>query len=185
MADDRPTPRYGELAPEGWVWSPPADPHETETETEGTAPDGADADKAASHRNDAEGAASGTAPPAPYRVLDASISVFLLVTAVMTSSSSVPSLFDLRSTLEMFYSDRGLGEYGGGSAVDIAGAIAAIAQLVLLAATIWLTVRLIGQRRRSWPVPLLMGALAMIATIACVAVALVADPGLISNLSAT
>jgi hypothetical protein len=170
MADDRPTPRYGELAPEGWVWSPPADSHETERA--GTAPDGADAPTPA-------------ASPAPYRVLDASISVFLLVTAVMTSSSSVPSLFDLRSTLDMFYADRGLGDYGGGSAVDIAGAIAAIAQLVLLATTIWLTVRLIGQRRRSWPVPLLMGALAMIVTVACVAVALVADPGLISGLRAS
>ncbi|KJC65675.1 DUF6264 family protein [Agreia bicolorata] len=175
MTDNRPTPRYGELAPEGWVWSPPVDPRKTEAESAGTAPDEAAADNVAS-------AASSTAP---YRVLDASISVFLLVTAVMISSSSVPSLFDLRSTLEMFYADRGLGDYGGGSAVDIAGAIAAIAQLVLLAATIWLTVRLIGQRRRSWPVPLLMGALALIVTFGCVALALVADPGLLSSLSAS
>ena len=163
MADDRPTPRYGELAPEGWAWSPPTD----------------------SQQKDPDPPTVEDAPAKPYRVVDASISVFLLVTAVMFSSSSVPSLFGLRSTIDMFYADRGLGEYGGGSAVDIAGAVAAIAQLVLLAATIWLTVRLIGQRRRSWPVPLLMGALALIVTFGCLVLALVADPGLLTSISSS
>jgi len=166
MADDRPTPRYGELAPEGWVWSPPADP-------------------AAEPDDVGEPQAIEDTPAKPYRVVDASISVFLLVTAVMFSSSSVPSLFGLRSTIDMFYADRGLGEYGGGSAVDIAGAVAAIAQLVLLVAAIWLTVRLIGQRRRSWPVPLLMGALALIVTFGCLVLALVADPGLLASISSS
>ena len=161
MADDRPTPRYGELAPEGWVWSDAPQPEDPEPQTQ------------------------EPSAPKPYRVVDASISVFLLVTAVMFSSSSVPSLFGLRNTIDMFYADRGLGEYGGGSAVDIAGAVAAIAQLVLLAATIWLTVRLIGQRRRSWPVPLLMGALALIVTFGCLVLALVADPGLLASISSS
>lgn len=163
MADDRPTPRYGELAPEGWVWSPPDVPQQKDPEPQTAEP----------------------APAKPYRVVDASISVFLLVTAVMFSSSSVPSLFGLRSTIDMFYADRGLGEYGGGSAVDIAGAVAAISQLVLLAAAIWLTVRLIGQRRRSWPVPLLLGALALIVTFGCLVLALVADPGLLASISSS
>jgi hypothetical protein len=171
MADDRPTPRYGELAPEGWVWSPPADPHAAEVED--------------TQQEDPDPQATEGTPAKPYRVVDASISVFLLVTAVMFSSSSVPSLFGLRSTIDMFYADRGLGEYGGGSAVDIAGAVAAIAQLVLLAATIWITVRLIGQRRRSWPVPLLMGALALIVTFGCLVLALVADSGLLTSISSS
>jgi hypothetical protein len=172
MADDRPTPRYGELAPEGWVWSPPADPRDAQSDADTVVPPTAP-------ENDAE---EKGAPPKPYRVADAALSVFLLVMAVMLSSSTVPSLFGLRSTIEMFYADRGLGEYGGGSAVDIAGAVTAIAQLVLLVAAIWLTVRLIGQRRRSWPVPLLIGALAVIVTFGCLVVALVADPGLLASL---
>ena len=171
MADDRPTPRYGELAPEGWVWSPPTDPDAAEPDDP--------------RQKDPDPQPTDTASAKPYRVVDASISVFLLVTAVMFSSSSVPSLFGLRSTIDMFYADRGLGDYGGGSAVDIAGAVAAIAQLVLLAAAIWLTVRLIGQRRRSWPVPLLMGALALIVTFGCLVLALVADPGLLASISSS
>jgi hypothetical protein len=43
----------------------------------------------------------------------------------------------------------------------------------------------IGQRRRSWPVPLLLGALAGIVTFVSVALALVADPGFISSLSSS
>jgi len=171
MADDRPAPRYGELAPEGWVWSPPADPHAEEPDD--------------SQQTDPGPQTVENVSATPYRVVDASISVFLLVTAVMVSSSSVPSLFDLRTTIDMFYADRGLGEYGGGTAVDIAGAVAAIAQLVMLAAAIWLTVRLIGQRRRSWPVPLLLGALALIVTFGCLVLALVADPGLLASISSS
>jgi hypothetical protein len=181
MADDRPTPRYGELAPEGWVWSPPTDPRGADPETRPETGDHAVTARAASKKVADEPGATQK----PYRVADAAISVFLLVTAVMFSSSTVPSLFGLRSTIDMFYADRGLGEYGGGSAVDIAGAVAAIAQLVLLAAAIWLTVRLIGQRRRSWPVPLLIGALAVIVTFGCLVVALVADPGLLASLGSS
>jgi hypothetical protein len=176
MASDRPTPRYGEMAPEGWVWSPPADPHKAEPEA---APE---ADVVAPRAAPQKGEEDADAPQKPYRVADAALSAFLLVTSVMFSSSTVPNLFALRSTIDMFYADRGLGEYGGGSTVDIVGAIAAIANLVLLAASIWLTVRLIGQRRRSWPVPLLIGALAAIVTFGCVVLALVADPGLLGAL---
>jgi hypothetical protein len=175
MADDRPAPRYGELAPEGWVWSPPSDP-DAATSDDGT--------RETRPAPSTESAASD-AEAKPYRLADASFSVFLLVTALMLTTSSVPSLFGLRSTIERFYSDRGLGQYGGGPAVDIAGSIAAVSHLVLLAAAIWLTVRLIGQRRRSWPVPLLLGALAMIITFGCVIVALVADPGLLSSISSS
>jgi hypothetical protein len=167
------------MAPEGWVWSPPADPRSAESDS-GTGT-GTGTGRVAPEN----GADKPDAPQKPYRVADAALSVFLLVTAVMFSSSTVPSLFGLRSTIDMFYADRGLGEYGGGSAVDIAGAVAAIAQLILLAAAIWLTVRLIGQRRRSWPVPLLIGALATIVTFGCLIVALVADPGLLSSLASS
>jgi hypothetical protein len=161
----------------GWVWSPPADPQTAEPDAAGSVAD--------APRDDRNTEAVEGVSPGPYRVADASISVFLLVTAVMFSTSSVPALFGLRSTLEMFYADRGLGEYGGGSAVDIAGAVAAIAQLAFLAAAIWLTVRLIGQRRRSWPVPLLLGALAVIVMFGCLMLALVADPGLLASISAS
>jgi hypothetical protein len=183
MADDRPTPRYGELAPEGWVWSPPADPQSAEPDTEVVGDTAAP--RVAPRVAPAKDADEPAVPQTPYRVADAALSVFLLVMAVMFSSSTVPSLFGLRSTIDTFYADRGLGEYGGGSAVDIAGAVAAIAQLVLLALAIWLTVRLIGQRRRSWPVPLLIGALALIVTFGCLIVALVADPGLLAGLGSS
>ncbi|WP_374946620.1 DUF6264 family protein [Agreia sp.] len=178
MADDRPTPRYGEIAPEGWVWSPPADPHSAEAGSHAAA-------SVESPQKNARTTATGGASSKPWRTGDAAISVALLVLAVMLTSSTVPSLFGLRSTIDMFYADRGLGEYGGGSAVDIAGAVAAVTQLVLLAGAIWLTVRLVGQRRRSWPVPLLIGALAMIVTFGCVVLALVADPGLLASISAS
>jgi hypothetical protein len=180
MADDRPTPRYGELAPEGWVWSPPASPQAPRPGAQGAVSE----PTVSADKNDSE-IVDGAASPKPFRIADATFSVFLLVMAVMLSTSTVPSLFGLRSTIDTFYADRGLGEYGGGSAVDIAGAVAAIAQLVLLAAAIWLTARLIGQRRRSWPVPLLIGALSMIVMFGCVMVALVADPGLFSSLGSS
>lgn len=182
MADDRPAPRYGEMAPEGWVWSPPSDP-DADTTVGAAGSAGPVESSMPAPGVDAVETNAADAIRAPYRVVDASISVFLLVTGIMFTTSTVPAFFGLRSTIDQFYDDRGLGAYGGGSAVDIAGGIAAVSQLVLLVGAIWLTVRLIGQRRRSWPVPLLLGALALIITFTCMVLALVADPGLISALS--
>jgi hypothetical protein len=170
VAENRPTPRYGERAPEGWAWSPPDD----DTKSEPTDP-----------VKPAKPNEVPDAPSRPYLLADAATSIFLLVLGLAFETSAIPGLFQLRRTVEQFYTDRDLGEYGGGSAVDIVGAIAGSVHVALLILAIVLTVRVIGQRRRSWPVPLLLGALAGIVTFVSVALALVADPGFISSLSSS
>jgi hypothetical protein len=181
VSESRPTPSYGERAPEGWVWSPPGDGADSESvdQAEPVKPAGL-----------AEPVRQGStdvpdAPPRPYLLADAATSVFLLVLGLAFEASAIPGLFQLRGTVEKFYTDRDLGEYGGGSAVDIVGTVAGSAHIVLLLLAIALTVRVIGQRRRSWPVPLLLGALAGIVTFVSVALALVADPGFISSISSS
>lgn len=178
MAENSPTPSYGERAPEGWVWSPPDDG----TESDQAEPAGL-AEPAKPAGQDASDVPDAT--PRPYLLADAATSVFLLVLGLAFEASAIPGLFQLRNTVEQFYTDRDLGEYGGGSAVDIVGTVAGSAHIALLLLAVVLTVRVIGQRRRSWPIPLLLGALAGIVTFVSVALALVADPGFISSISSS
>jgi hypothetical protein len=60
VTDERPKPKYGELAPPGWVWKPPTDP-------DADAPDAGDTESGVGARgttSSGSGAAS-TTPPAP------------------------------------------------------------------------------------------------------------------------
>ena len=59
--DRRPRPQYGELAPEGWVWEPPADAN---APAEGTAPSSADASVAADSATTTASEVSAAGKPA-------------------------------------------------------------------------------------------------------------------------
>jgi hypothetical protein len=183
--DRRPRPKYGELAPEGWTWTPPV--QETTDHEPATTP----ADPVLDHPEPDPAGSSTPAPTLtaaqarPLRLGDVVLTITLILFGVVVTATGLPQLFALRQTINLFYDQQQLGSYGGGNAADIAGATAAILHVVILLTVIGVSVRLIGKRRIAFYVPVIGGALALLAVMVCMVVALMADPNLLASYSST
>ncbi|MFE6967381.1 DUF6264 family protein [Agromyces sp. NPDC057679] len=180
-ADERPRPRYGEYAPEGWTWQPPADPHAA----------------GATHAADAAGPGAGPAPaaggPGPAyarpdtgavaRPTDRAWTVALLVFGAMGAVYNVLSLVSLPSSmlqsLELTASMFGTTpptEFNPGPVVPVAIAIGVIAQLALwFVALRWSRARM-QAGSSSWWIPLLAGVVAFIVVMIVTYVVAFSDP---------
>ncbi|MFD5866524.1 DUF6264 family protein [Agromyces sp. NPDC127015] len=178
-ADERPRPRYGEYAPEGWTWQPPADPHSAGT----------------NHAPDAAGPAAGSArsagapvpayarPGAVARPTDRAWTVALLVFGAMGAVYNVLSLVSLPSSmlqsLQLTASMLGTTpptEFNAGPVTPIAIAVGVIAQLALwFGALVWSRARM-RAGTSSWWIPLLAGVVAFIVVMIVTYVVAFSDP---------
>jgi hypothetical protein len=182
--DKRPRPQFGELAPEGWTWTPPvtaatAEP-ETDAPTKAAAPLSTskpdakkldvDAMKPSATRFDPN------APQKPLRLGDILATSVLIMLGLVMTASGVQQFFQLQDMIGLFYTQEGIGTYAGGTSAQTAGVVAAVSQIVIMLAVIGFSVQLIGKRRLSFWVPLAGGALAAVVVFICMMVALFADP---------
>jgi hypothetical protein len=175
--DERPRPQYGEYAPEGWSWQPPADER-----TSDPAPQMA------------------TPPPPPVaasvdrrdRPADRIVTILLLVVGVLGAWSAIGSLQSLPTVLPeaLRQASEMLGT--GGAAFDytpapeVAGLILTgqIIQFVLLALVVWWSIARLRARRLAFWVPLVGGVLSFIALYAIMFAIIMSDPALVERLSA-
>ncbi|MDQ0576006.1 DUF6264 family protein [Agromyces albus] len=175
--DERPRPQYGEYAPEGWSWQPPADER-----TSDPAPQMA------------------TPPPLPVaasvdrrdRPADRIVTILLLVVGVLGAWSAIGSLQSLPTVLPeaLRQASEMLGT--GGAAFDytpapeVAGLILTgqIIQFVLLAFVVWWSIARLRARRLAFWVPLVGGVLSFIALYAIMFAIIMSDPALVERLSA-
>lgn len=181
-ADERPRPRYGEYAPEGWTWQPPADPHSVSPtpapESAGpAAPVGAPFGAPL---------AGPMQPGATARPTDRAWTVALLVFGAMGAVYNVLSLVAIPSSmlqsLQMTASMFGTtppDEFVPGPAVPVAIAVGVIAQLALwVGALVWSRARMrVG--RSSWWIPLLAGVAAFVVVMIVTYVVAFSDPALV------
>ena len=187
--DKRPRPQFGELAPEGWVWTPPVTEAQAEPEADAPSRSAApqtsakpDAKKAEAKRLDADAIKPGAAafdpnaPQKPIRLGDVLATSVLIMLGLVMTASGVQQFFQLQDMIGLFYTQEGIGTYAGGTTAQTAGAVAAVSQIVIMLAVIGFSVHLIGKRRLSFWVPLAGGALAVIVVFICMMVALFADP---------
>lgn len=188
--DKRPRPQFGELAPEGWVWTPPVTEAQAEPEADApkksaapltlsqlTAKNNADAKSA--DANAIKPLAASLDPDAPHKPLrlgDVLATSVLIMLGLVMTASGVQQFFQLQDMIGLFYTQEGIGTYAGGTTAQTAGAVAAVSQIVIMLAVIGFSVQLIGKRRLSFWVPLAGGALAVIVVFICMMVALFADP---------
>lgn len=184
--DDRPRPRYGELAPPGWVWHPPEDADRLDTsrrvadgdtdEREQPAPTG----PYGAHQPPEGGYYSQNArPERPAPTWNLTLTVLLTVFGFFGMSYSIATLQAIPASMQLLHSTNGLGEYTPAPIVGslvLAGSITMAAVWVVSAGiAAWLLVK----RRLAFWVPLVAGIVAMVALLIFAGAVIATDPVLL------
>ncbi|MFF2271167.1 DUF6264 family protein [Agromyces sp. NPDC058136] len=187
-ADERPRPRYGEYAPEGWTWQPPVDPNAASTPDAGAQ---AGAASAGAYGAGVAGplAPNSALPGTTTRPADRAWTVALLVFGAMGAVYNVLSIIGLPSSVieSLKLSASMLGttpptEFTPGPAVPVAVAVGVIAQLALwVGALLWSRARM-RAGASSWWIPLLAGVAAFIVVMIVASVVLTSDPAIVEFL---
>lgn len=183
--DERPRPQYGEYAPEGWTWQPPADQRTSDPAPQMSAPPAPPSPAAL--------AAASAREARPDRPVDRIITIMLLVLGVfgawsaIGSLQSVPTLLPeaLRQTSEALGTGGAVFDYTPGP--EVPGLILAgqIIQVALWVLTAWWSIVRMRARRLAFWVPLVGGALSFVALYAIILAIILNDPALVERLSAT
>lgn len=183
--DERPRPQYGEYAPEGWTWQPPAGEHTSDPAPQMSAPPAPPSPAAL--------AAASAREARPDRPVDRIITVMLLVLGVfgawsaIGSLQSVPTLLPeaLRQTSEVLGTGGAAFDYTPGP--EVPGLILAgqVIQVALWVLTAWWSIVRMRARRLAFWVPLVGGALSFVALYAIILAIILNDPALVEQLSAT
>lgn len=173
--DNRPKPQYGELAPEGWSWTPPKD----------------DAGIPAVPAAPGSASSAPLVAPAADSALRASrapgwdrpVTLSLLIFGLLATFFAISVLGALPDALQMLYTQQDLGTYTPDAAV--AGLIMAgrIVQAGLWLATAVVSILLMTRGRRAFYVPLIGGVLSVIAIFVFISAVLTTDPTLLDSVS--
>ncbi|MEF2978256.1 DUF6264 family protein [Subtercola sp. YIM 133946] len=209
MVDERPKPKYGELAPEGWTWQPPAPPA---NDSDVPAPA---AGQAAPGDGSGSGTGTGTppppysAPPQPYappgqygaphgggvnpgtgatkplNIADVAITAFLLFVGVLLSASMVPTLFDFNRILNQAAAAQGYGTITPSAGADTAGAVVGVVSIILqLVAIVW-SVRRLQRRKLASPIVIVIGIVTFALWVGVIAFAFFSDPAFLQQVMST
>jgi len=164
--DTRPRPQFGELAPEGWSWTPPKD--DSATPAVPVAPDAASIPTAA------------TAPVASRAPgWDRPVTLALLIFGLLVTFFMVSVLGSLPEAMQVLYTQEDLGTYT--PAASVAGLITAgrIVEAGIWLLTTVLSILLLTRGRRAFYVPLVGGAVSVVAIFVFIGVVLTTDPTLL------
>jgi hypothetical protein len=185
--DERPRPRYGEYAPPGWSWQPPAEQSAGPGDA-GTRPASAEAAAAAASgayaRADAPAAAPSDAASRPPRTGDVVATWLLLVVGFFGMAFNVLQLVSVPSAIgdafraasEMLGSAAPEADFVAGPQTGTIIVVGSIGQLLLwLGALAWSIARMRARRVAFW-VPVLAGFLAAIVFYVCFTQIIMSDP---------
>ena len=173
--DYRPRPRYGELAPEGWSWTPPQD--ERVPTASVSAPPAVPA--------------SGTAPSTPVSPDSASrparatpgwdrpVTLGLLIFGLLATFVTIAVLGALPDAVQMLYTQEGLGDYTPAAIVATLITAGSITQAVIWVVTAVVSILLLIRSRRAFYVPLIGGVVAFVLIFAFMTIIVGSDPTLI------
>ena len=170
--DERPRPQYGEYAPEGWSWQPPADER-------------ADAAASAPHPAPpppAQPAPSGPDAPAlqasatQTRSADRFFTILLLALGALGAWNTSVSLQQLPAAIQTVYTQQGVGTYTPQEWLPTLALVGTVFMLALYAAVLgWAIARLRARKVAFW-VPILGGAIALVSTIVMTSIVFLTDP---------
>lgn len=164
--DTRPRPQFGELAPEGWSWTPPKD--DSAAPAVPVAPDAASVPAAA------------MAPGASRTpVWDRPVTLALLIFGLLATFLMISVLGSLPQAMQVLYTQEDLGTYT--PAASVAGLITAgrIVEAGIWIVTTVLSILLLTRGRRAFYVPLIGGAVSVVAIFVFIGVVLTTDPTLL------
>lgn len=181
--DERPRPQYGEYAPEGWTWQPPADPHahvEPAPEAQQAAPTAAPQPVAAT-----------SAGARRDRPIDRLATIMLLLIGVLGMWGAIGTLQSLpdqlpmaiRQASDMLGTDVANFEYVPGPEVPGILLAGSIAQIVLWVISAWWAITRLRARRLAFWVPLSAGVVSFVLLYATMFVVVLNDPALVAAIT--
>lgn len=192
-ADPRPKPQFGELAPPGWEWKPPADSHTghqqepmvVHKQSHAPAAPKARPEPRTRPTTDAS-VAAGAADASVDGVKkapswDRPLTVALLALGLFGVTLFVRVQEGATQSIALLYEQEGLGAYTPAASVASIlfwGNVVQIALWVIAAA---LSISLLVRRRRAFWVPILVGALAVISLFLVLMAVLLTDPTLLDH----
>jgi uncharacterized protein DUF6264 len=206
--DDRPRPQFGELAPPGWVWHPPADADRLDTSRPLEREDDVEAPPSGSpvpgmrppyqgvphqnapHQNPqaqpqgqhpGQQAAAGQSAP----TWNLTLTVLLAVFGFFGMSYSIATLQAIPASMQLLHSTNHLGDY---TPAPIVGTLVLIGSITM--AVIWLVSAVIAalmlvKRRLAFWIPLVAGIVAMVVLLIFAGAVLATDPVLLGFYSGT
>ncbi|MEY9851207.1 hypothetical protein ABH923_000885 [Leifsonia sp. EB41] len=204
--DERPRPKYGELAPPGWVWKPPQDtdrldtthhsPAASEVEQPPAAPpqpgpygqhDGAQHDAGQHAGAQHGGEQHGYPRPYPFSPQlradaprwNVTTTIVLLVVGFFGMSYTIGTLQGLPATMQLLHSSLNLGKYVQDPSVAPLITGGTIAMAGIWAISLGLSVWLLVQKRLAFYVPLVAGILAFITLFVILGLIFSTDPVLL------
>ncbi|WP_253202057.1 DUF6264 family protein [Subtercola sp. PAMC28395] len=196
MVDDRPRPKYGELAPEGWSWQPPAPPQGADS-GQGRTPSNGGADSqygqpapsapspAPPGSRDPSGETSAPAgAPRPIRAVDLSVTSLLLFFGLLFSASMIPALFDFNTVLIQAATAQGYTAFASSAAANTMGIVAGVVTIILQLVSIVISVRRLSQRKLAFPVPLVIGVVTFALWVGAITFAFFNDPSFVQQITA-
>lgn len=162
--DSRPRPKYGELAPEGWSWTPTPD---AVPPVPSATPTASGPDQAARAR--------GTVP-----AWDRPLTLALLIFGLLATFFAVGVLGALPQAVQMLYTQQDLGDYT--PAASVAGLITAGS---FTEAAVWLAsaagaILLLVRGKRAFYLPLIGAVVAFVVIFVFMSVILATDPTLLT-----
>ncbi|SEN10914.1 DUF6264 family protein [Cryobacterium luteum] len=182
--DPRPRPQYGELAPEGWTWQPPQDEDRASPAPSPTAGAGAGTPPLRNHP------AFPSTPPPSRRTgqrtapgWDRPLTIGLLTFGLLVTLYGAFSLGALPDAMQLIYTQQNLGTYTPAAGIGTLTTAGAILVVFVWLATTAVSVRLLLQHRRAFYVPIIGGAVSIVALFAFMLAAMLNDPTLIEFLS--
>lgn len=152
-ADYRPRPRYGELAPEGWTWSPPQD-------ASAPAASAVSESESASAAPMAQGSAEKPVPAPPG--WDRPVTLGLLILGLLATFLTIAVLDALPQAVQMLYTQEGLGDYSPAPIVATLITAGSISQAIVWLVTAAVSILLLVRSRRAFYVPLIGGVVAFV-----------------------
>jgi hypothetical protein len=176
-ADHRPQPRYGELAPEGWTWTPPQE----DTPPAASAPVPTSASPAPARASGTPGGAApvrGTAPG-----WDRPVTALLLALGLAGAFFTVSMLATLPEAVQVLYTQAELGTYTPAGSVATIITAASIGQVVSWLVTAVASILLMIRNRRAFYVPLIGGVVSFVLLVAAMTTVLAGDTALIEYFS--
>ncbi|WP_448810634.1 DUF6264 family protein [Agromyces bauzanensis] len=178
--DERPRPQYGEYAPEGWTWQPPAGERTSDPAPQmATPPPAAPAPWRPAPAPGAPRAASGITPAPSW---DRIATIALLVFGAVGAWSTASSMQQLAQQIQLSYDMLAIGQYTPPPWLPTISLVGTIVQLALYAAVVWLSLVRLRARRLAFWIPLAGGAVSFLITVVILAIVMLNDPTYMSFL---
>lgn len=184
--DERPRPKYGELAPPGWVWRPPQDADRLDTTHHSPAASEVEQPPPAPPQQPVGTGRDGHGPyrPGPQLSADAprwnlAFTVVMLVIGFFGMSYSIGTLQALPAAMALLHTSQNLGPYVQDPSVAPLITAGTITMAGIWAISAGLSVWLLVQKRLAFYIPLVAGVVALVTLFVILGVIFSTDPVLL------